>query len=78
MSLSDDLNDLVRSPDGKVAESKVFSVVFKAAMTYVFVASAEKIIMNWEILSVFVVAMIAPDLLKKLIATRAGIAEGKE
>ncbi len=68
-----DLNDLVRSPDGKVAEAKVFTVLFKAAMVYVFIKHYEVVTKDWTVLMVFVAAMIAPDILKKLLAVKAGI-----
>ena len=68
-----DLNDLVRSPDGKVSEAKAFAVLFKAAMLWAFITKIETILGNWEILTVFVTAFVAPDLLKKLLAMRAGL-----
>jgi hypothetical protein len=68
--LRDDLNDLVRSPDGKVSEAKAFAVAFKASMLYVFIKHAETILKDWMILAVFVTAMVAPDLLKKIVSMR--------
>ena len=67
-----DLNDLVRDPSGKVSEAKTFSVAFKIGMLYVFLKHAELILKDWVVLAVFVTAMIAPDVLKKLIVLRAG------
>lgn len=72
-----DLNDLIRSPDGKVSEAKGFAVVFKASMVYVFLKHAEVILKDWMILAVFVTAMIAPDLLKKILSMKAGVKEPK-
>lgn len=72
MTLRRDLNDLVRGPDGKVAEAKVFAVVFKSAMVYVFLKHTELVIKDWMVLLVFCAAMLAPDLLKKLIAMKTG------
>ena len=61
-----DLNDLVRDPSGRVAEAKVF------AMVWVFLKHTEAVLKDWMILAVFVTAMLAPDLLKKLLSMRLG------
>lgn len=67
-----DLNDLVRGPDGKVAEAKVGAVAFKAAMIYVFLEHAVLVLKDWMVLAVFVTALLAPDLLKKLMSMKLG------
>lgn len=72
-----DLNDLVRDPSGRVAEAKVFAVVFKGSMVYVFLKHAELILKDWMILAVFVTAMLAPDLLKKVLSMRIGLPGGE-
>lgn len=72
-SLRRDLNDLVRDPSGRVAEAKVFAVVFKASMVYVFLKHAETVLKDWMILGVFVTALLAPDLLKKVLSMKAGL-----
>jgi hypothetical protein len=71
-NLRRDLNDLVRDPSGKVSEAKAFTVVFKGAMLYVFLKHAEMILKDWIVLAVFVTAMIAPDIMKKILVMRAG------
>lgn len=75
-SIRRDLNDLVRAPDGKVAEAKVFTVIFKPAMLYVFIKHAETILKDWMILVVFVAAFLVPDLLKKVLSMRLGSNRG--
>ena len=65
-----DLNDLVRDPIGRVSEAKVFAVVFKSSMVWVFLKHAETILRDWMVLAVFITALLAPDLLKKLMAMR--------
>lgn len=67
-----DLNDLVRDPAGRVAEAKLWSNVFKAGMLYVFLTHTEVILKDWGVLTVFVGAMVAPDVLKKMLSMRAG------
>lgn len=69
-TLRRDLNDLVRSPDGKVSEAKTFVVAFKLAMLYVFLTHTSKILSDWMLLAVFVGTFIFPDLLKKLFAAK--------
>lgn len=73
--LRQDLNDLIRSPDGKVSEAKGFAVAFKATMIYVFLKHTETILAEWTILALFITAFLAPDLLKKLISMKAGVKE---
>ena len=70
-----DLNDLVRSPDGKVSEAKGFAVAFKMAMVYVFLQHTEEVLAEWTIFALFITAFLAPDLLKKLISMKAGVKE---
>lgn len=66
-----DLNDLVRGPDGKVSEAKAYAVAFKGLMFYTFLHYTDKILSNWEVLSIFVTAFLAPDLLKKALTIRS-------
>ena len=73
VTLRRDLNDLIRSPDGKVSEAKGGAVLFKTAMLYVFVTKIDAILADWIILSIFVTASIAPDLLKKVLTMKAGV-----
>lgn len=71
-SLRRDLNDLVRDPvKGAVSEAKVWANAFKAAALYVFLVHAESIVKSWDIMMVFAILMIAPDLFKKWITIRS-------
>lgn len=76
-SIRRDLNDLVRDPGGRVAEAKVFAVLFKPFLIWMFLQHAETILKDWGILTVIVVTFVAPDLLKKLISMRVGVADGE-
>jgi hypothetical protein len=69
-----DFNEIIRDPSGRVSEAKLFSVIGKLALLWVWVKAYETIIADATILSVFVLSWIAPDLLKKLISSRAGVA----
>jgi hypothetical protein len=73
-----DMNDLIRSPDGKVSEAKMNTVLFKAAMLYVFLKYTQLILADWMLLAVFVTTLVAPDLMKKVLAQKAGLATTKE
>lgn len=68
-----DLNDLIRSPDGKVSEAKAGAVLFKAAMLYVFLKFTDKILGDGMILAIFVASFIAPDVIKKVLTMKAGV-----
>ena len=68
-----DLNDLIRSPDGKVSEAKGGVVLFKTAMMWAFVTQINTILSDWMILSIFVTTFVAPDLLKKVLSQKAGV-----
>jgi hypothetical protein len=76
-SVRRDLNDLVRDPSGRVAEAKVFAVLFKPFLIWMFVKHAESILQDWGILTVIVITFVAPDLLKKIIALKAGVPDTK-
>ena len=77
-SVRRDMNDLIRDPSGKVAEAKVFAVAGKFALIYVFLHHAETILKDWTLLSVVVVALIAPDLLKKMVSMRLAAKDSKK
>ena len=73
-----DLNDLIRSPNGNISEAKLCSVAGKASLLYLLLAYPEMIIKNWEVLMVFSLFLIAPDLIKKLLEMRYGSITGKK
>lgn len=72
------LRDLVCSPDGKLAEAKLWSNVFKGTTLWLGIANAEALFKDWMLLGVWLLAGIAPDVVKKIIVTRAGGQEKKE
>lgn len=74
-----DLNDLVRDRDGKVSETRIGILSFKALLFYVFLDQVELILKQWEIFSIFVTTFIVPDALKRILEAKAGVQEkGKE
>lgn len=72
------LFEMIRDPSGRLSEAKVWANAYKAAGLYVLVAYADKVLTDWMLLSVVLLAGIAPDVLKKVITVRAGAAEKKE
>lgn len=72
------LGEIIRDPQGRVSEAKVFSALGKAALLYVLIAYTPALIERWEVLAVIVLALIAPDLLKKLLTLRFGVAAEKK
>jgi hypothetical protein len=68
-----EINEIFRDPSGRVSEAKLFSVIGKLALLWVWVRAYETVIADATILSIFVLSWIAPDLLKKLISSRAGV-----
>ena len=67
-----DLNDLVRSPDGKVAEVKLWSNVGKFIAAVILVVHLKDILPYWDALAVLLAFLIIPDVAKKMIVTKAG------
>lgn len=70
-----DLNDVVRDTHGKVMEEKVFSIIFKPFLLYVFYTHAETVLKDWTILAMFVIAFTAPELLKRFLAMKTGVVD---
>lgn len=69
------LEQLVRDPQGRLSEAKVWSNVYKAGMFYILMTHTEKLLLDWALLGLVLAAGIAPDLLKKMISAKAGISE---
>lgn len=72
------LAELIRDPSGRLSEAKVWANLYKAAGLYVMIAYADKVLSDWMLVGVILLAGIAPDVLKKVITVRAGAAEKKE
>ena len=72
-TLRRELNQIIRDPAGRVSEAKLFSVLGKSALLWTWMQAYDEIIGNATILTIFVLSWIAPDVLKKIISTRAGV-----
>lgn len=72
------LRDLVCDPQGRLSEAKAWANGYKAAGMWLGLQHADKLLADWMLLGVWLLAGIAPDVLKKIITTRAGATEKKE
>lgn len=70
--------DLFCDPGGKLAEAKIWANAYKAAAMWIGLQHADKLLSDWMLLGVWMLAGIAPDVMKKIIVTRAGAQEKKE
>lgn len=75
VTLRRDLNDLIRGPDGKVSPVKLGSATGQAIAAYLLLIYADKVLSNWDVLTVLFTTLILPDSLKKIITLKYG---GKE
>lgn len=73
-----DINDLIRTPEGKASEAKLCSVAGKGILAYILVEYAAVIVNNWDVLAIIALFLIAPDLIKKLLEMRYGAMTGKK
>lgn len=62
--------DLMCSPDGRLSESKMWTHVGKALAAWLLVKHGAAIVTQWEVLATLLGLMVAPDLVKKHMATR--------
>lgn len=73
MSLLLDLDKaLFCDPLGNYASSKIAATCFQGLLLNAFWQHDDHIMQNWDILSLFVVAFLAPDILKKIITLKFG------
>ncbi len=72
-----DLNDMVRDPEGRVSEAKLWASLAKAIAAYLMVTNSAHIIAYWDALAILLIAMIAPELIKKVLALKYQAPQGK-
>ena len=66
------LEDLIRSPDGKVSEAKAWANVGKLICVFLLLWHTTDVIAHYEFAMVLLAFLIAPDLVKKMLAMRLG------
>lgn len=71
-------SDMFCDPAGGMSEAKFWANGYKAAGMWLGLTHADKLLGDWMLLGVWLLAGIAPDVVKKIIVTRAGGQEKKE
>ena len=67
-----DLNDLVRDESGGLSPTKIGTLVGQWLSVKLILEHGEKIIANWDSLTVLFTVLIAPELFKRLIRFKYG------
>ena len=67
-----DLNDLIRSEDGKVSEAKVWTNAGKCIAAWLLLHHTEYIVERWDALTILLLILVAPDLVKKVVTMKYG------
>jgi hypothetical protein len=68
---------MVRDPEGNVSEAKLWASLGKAIAAYLLMSNSAHIIAYWDALAILLVAMIAPDLIKKVLTLKYQPGGGK-
>lgn len=64
------LNDLVRNPEGKVSESKVWANVGKCIAVYLLLRYPVDILGRYDTLLILFGVLVFPDIIKKMISMK--------
>ena len=67
-----DLNDLVREEGGRLSPTKIGTLVGQWLSVKLILENGEKIIANWDSLSVLFLVLIAPEIAKKMLNMKYG------
>lgn len=67
-----DLNALVRDPDQRVSEAKLWANIGKALICYVLLFPNATLLEHWEGFAIMLLFLIAPDLVKKMLTLKYG------
>jgi len=67
-----DINDLVRDESGKVSPSKIGGMIGQGIAVNYLLWHWEKVIGSWDILTILLSVLVAPELFKKLLAMKYG------
>lgn len=71
-----DLNDLVRDESGHLSPAKIGTLVGQWLSVKLILQHGDKLIGNWDSLTVLFTVLVAPELFKKLVNMKYGA--GKE
>lgn len=67
-----DLNDLVRGDDGKVSQAKLGALVGQTAAAWMLFWFPERAMATWDVLTVLLLCLIAPQVLGRAATLRWG------
>ncbi len=67
-----DLNDLVRDESGKCSPAKVGAMIGQGIAIKYLLEHWQSVITSWDILTILLSVLIAPDLFKKLLVMKYG------
>ena len=68
------LNEAFLGPDGRVSLTKIIAIAAQTGVLYQAMQTWDRLIMSWDVLTVVLVFLIAPDGLKKLVQMKYGTA----
>ena len=72
-TIRSDINDAVRDDFGRLSPEKIGCIVGQFISAKYLLVHWEKIITNWDVLSVLFAVLIAPTLAKRLISMKYGV-----
>ncbi len=67
-----DINDAVRDESGNLSPSKIGGIVGQIIACNYLIAHWEKVISTWDILTILLSVLVAPELFKKLLVMKYG------
>lgn len=70
-----DLNDIVRDESGKISGSKIGTYAGQVIAGTLLVQNATDLIDHWDSLAIMFTVLVAPEMLKKMMAMKYGEAK---
>lgn len=67
-----DLNDAVRDESGRVSMTKVGGIAGQWIAAKMLLENSDKVIANWDSMTVLFSVLIAPELIKKMVIMKYG------
>ncbi len=73
-----DLNDIVRDESGRISGTKIGTICGQILAGKLLIEHSQYVIDRWDALAILLVAMTAPELLRKLLAMKYGNGDAKK
>lgn len=67
-----DINDLVRSPDGKISGSKIGTYIGQYVSAHILLTHSDDLIDHWDSLAIMFTVLIAPEMWKSVMNMKYG------